>query len=70
MTVVVRNPNCRKCGRALVDQSDLWAGICNNDEACKRRVEQAAEATKRGVAGDHCATGNSCGRLGCPECQQ
>lgn len=24
----------------------------------------------RGVAGDACASGNECGRLGCPECQQ
>ncbi len=24
----------------------------------------------RGVAGDRCESGNDCGRLGCPECQQ
>ncbi len=24
----------------------------------------------RGVAGDYCESGNECGRVGCPECQQ
>lgn len=39
--VEIVNPNCRKCGRPLIDESDLWAGICNNDDACKKRRERA-----------------------------
>ena len=35
----VVNPNCRLCGRKLSDMADLWAGRCNNDEACKTLVE-------------------------------
>lgn len=27
-------------------------------------------AQKSGVAGDHCSSGNECGRLGCEDCQQ
>lgn len=46
--LVVKNPNCRKCGRRLVDQSDLWAGLCNNDEACERRSTALAEAVTSG----------------------
>jgi len=46
---VVEMPNgpyCRLCGRKLVDESDQWAGRCNNDENCARRVkEQVALST-------------------------
>ena len=39
-------PYCRLCGRKLVDESDQWAGRCNNDENCARRVkEQVALST-------------------------
>jgi hypothetical protein len=34
---VVKNSKCRLCDRQLVDESDLWAGRCNNDGACSRR---------------------------------
>jgi NAD-dependent DNA ligase len=39
--LVVKNSKCRLCDRQLVDESDLWAGRCNNDGACSRR--QATE---------------------------
>jgi len=32
------NPNCRLCGRRLVDQSDLLVGRCNNEKACASRA--------------------------------
>ena len=54
MSIGVVNPNCRKCGRALVDQSDLWAGRCNNDAACAQR------ATAADVCGKQCAHGSEC----------
>jgi hypothetical protein len=39
----VVNNYCRLCGRLLTDESDLWAGRCNNDVACqKRRRERDA----------------------------
>lgn len=38
---------CRKCGRKLVDQSDLWAGLCNNDDACRARADAIAAARAR-----------------------
>lgn len=36
-----------------------------------RRRHATTEPTEdRGVAGDRCESGNACGRVGCPECQQ
>jgi hypothetical protein len=62
-------PYCRLCGRELVDESDQWAGRCNNDENCARRVKEQKKLSQVGVAGDRCDAGNECGRLGCPHCQ-
>lgn len=47
--VEVVNPNCRKCGRPLVDESDLWAGVCNNDDACKKRRETNFQNERGGM---------------------
>ena len=45
LTLVIKSHHCRKCGRRLVDQSDLWAGLCNNDDKCAERVRaQKGEA--------------------------
>ncbi len=45
-----RSDCCRLCGRKLVDQSDLWAGRCNNDEKCAERASERAErASERKV---------------------
>jgi hypothetical protein len=44
MTLVVKSDKCRLCGRVLKDQSDLWAGRCNNDDACAKRVYARDEA--------------------------
>lgn len=75
--VVVVNPNCRKCGRMLVDESDLLVGLCNNDKACAQRVaieeafaslvaasEEVKKATKR--YGDALALAGLKSR--CPTC--
>jgi hypothetical protein len=43
MTLVVRSDKCRLCGRVLKDQSDLWAGRCNNDDACEKRLRARDE---------------------------
>ncbi len=44
--VMPNGPYCRLCGRKLTDESDQWAGRCNNDENCARRVkEQVAFST-------------------------
>lgn len=35
--MIFGSPYCRLCGRRLFDESDLWAGRCNNDAACIER---------------------------------
>jgi hypothetical protein len=46
----------------------------DGDQAtCARCVDlekQYVTKESRGVAGDRCESGNNCGRVGCPECQQ
>jgi hypothetical protein len=46
--ICVTNPNCRICGRKLIDESDLWAGRCNNDVACQNRAKNNTNELKEG----------------------
>lgn len=54
MTLVIKSHRCRRCDRRLVDQSDLWAGLCNDDYRCAERVraQKAAALTTTSTIGD------------------
>lgn len=50
--VEVRNHDCRKCGRRLVDSSDLLVGLCNDDLRCAYRVITQLRADLARVTGE------------------
>ncbi|HEY4119742.1 MAG TPA: hypothetical protein VGM56_17865, partial [Byssovorax sp.] len=61
--------------QALDEIAALRAGLADRDATIRGLRDEWTEGkvkvdARRGVGGDHCAVGNNCGRVGCPECQQ
>jgi len=44
--------------------------VVDDPDAAAEAAPSVPSGDERGVAGDRCESGNDCGRLGCPECQQ
>ncbi len=44
--------------------------VVDDPDAAAVAAPSVPSGDERGVAGDRCESGNDCGRLGCPECQQ
>ena len=51
------NSACRLCGRRLLDESDVWAGRCNNDEKCQGRRASIDKVSTLICAAAHCDNG-------------